>query len=259
MKAFQRESKSARAARAGQILDRLDAQMPEAKIELDYGTPLQLLVSVILSAQCTDKRVNMVTPALFERYPDAQALASAELAELEGFIRTCGLYRSKARNIIAAAQALVADHGGQVPSSRTALEALPGVGRKSAGVVAIHLGDEPAFPVDTHVRRLARRMALTKESHPDKVEHDLRQLLPPERWAKGHQLLIWHGRRTCFARSPECQRCVVNALCPKVGVSAARRSPAAPPPSRRIPGTRAVPPKPRRRRPAGVVKGAKAE
>lgn len=218
MKSLRRESKSARAARAGEILDRLDRQMPEAKIELDYGTPLQLLVAVILSAQCTDRRVNMVTPTLFQRYPDARAFAGAEVKELEGYIRTCGLYRSKARNIIAAAQALVADHAGQVPTSRDALVALPGVGRKTAGVVAIHLGGDPAFPVDTHIKRLARRMGLSKESHPDKVERDLRQLLPPERWAKGHQLLIWHGRRTCFARNPECRRCVVNALCPKLGV-----------------------------------------
>ena len=200
--------------------------MPEARIELDYRTPLELLVAVILSAQCTDKRVNLVTPALFQRYPDARAYATADLAELESFIRTCGLYRSKAKNLIAAGQALVERHAGQVPTSRAALAELPGVGLKTAGVVTIHLGGDDAFPVDTHIRRLSNRLGLSREDDPDKVERDLQQLLPPERWAKGHQLLIWHGRRTCTARAPACERCEVAGLCPKIGV--ARRSAARP-------------------------------
>lgn len=213
-----RESKEARDRRAVEVMDRLAAHMPQAKIELDYRTPLELLVSVILSAQCTDKRVNLVTPALFARYRTAADYAGTTAAELESYIRTCGLYRSKAKNIIAAAKALVAEHGGEVPSSREALKRLAGVGHKTAGVVAIHLGGDAAFPVDTHIKRIAARLGLTKETHPDKVEEDLRELLPSDRWTQAHQLLIWHGRRTCFARSPACERCVVADLCPKVGV-----------------------------------------
>ena len=224
MKLRGRESKSDQRRRAVEILDRLDAHMPEAKIELDFGTPMQLLVSVILSAQCTDKRVNMVTPALFRRFPDARAFARAKVSEVEALIRTCGLYRAKAKSIVAAAGAILHEHGGQVPVKRDVLESLPGVGHKTAGVVAIHLGTDEAFPVDTHILRLSRRMGLSRQTHPDKVEDDLRDLLPPARWAKGHQLLIWHGRRTCFARAPECERCVVSAVCPKIGVKLPKRA-----------------------------------
>ncbi len=204
-------------------IDRLDEHMPDAKIELGYRTPLELLVSVVLSAQCTDKRVNLVTPALFERYRSVEAYASASPEELESMIKTCGLYRSKAKSIIAAARALVEKHGGRVPLLRAELEALPGVGHKTAGVVAIHLGSDSAFPVDTHIGRLARRLGFTKHLDPTKVETDLRQLLPRDRWAKAHQLLIWHGRRTCFARSPACERCVVASLCPRIGVAKTTR------------------------------------
>jgi endonuclease-3 len=209
-----------------EVFDRLEAEMPEARIELDYRTPVELLVAVILSAQCTDKRVNLVTPALFRRYPDARAFADADLAELEGLIKTCGLYRAKAKNLIAAAKALVAEHGGQVPLSRDALERLPGVGHKTAGVVCTHLGGDAAFPVDTHIKRLAKRLGFTAHHDPDKVEADLSALLPSDRWTKGHQLLIWHGRRTCFARSPACERCVVAGLCPRIGVAKPARRPA---------------------------------
>jgi endonuclease-3 len=220
-----KETVEAKKRRAVDILEALDRQMPGAKIELDYTTPIQLLVSVILSAQCTDKRVNLVTPALFARYPDATAFAHAKLKELESLIKTCGLYRSKAKNIIAAAQALVADYGGEVPVKRHQLEELPGVGRKTAGVVTIHLGGDDAFPVDTHIRRLAFRMGLSRQTDPDKVEMDLRALVPVSGWTKGHQLLIWHGRRTCFARGPACDRCVVENLCPKRGVRARKVKP----------------------------------
>ncbi len=199
-------------------MDRLEQAMPEVHIELDYHTPLELLVAVILSAQCTDKRVNLVTPALFQRFPDAHAYAQATAADVEPFIRTCGLYRAKAKNLVEAAKALVAEHGGQVPLSREVLERLPGVGHKTAGVVCIHLGGDVAFPVDTHVKRLAGRLGFTRDTDPDKVELDLQALLPPERWKKGHQLLVWHGRRTCFAQSPACERCVVAPLCPRRGV-----------------------------------------
>jgi endonuclease-3 len=213
-----RETTEAKRRRAIEVLDRLGTEMPEVRIQLDYHTPLELLVAVILSAQCTDKRVNMVTPALFERFPDALAYASVKPEAVEPFIQTCGLYRNKAKNIVAAAKALVAQHGGEVPRSREALEKLPGVGRKTAGVVCIHLGGDAAFPVDTHVKRLAWRLGFTRQTDPDKVERDLQALLPPERWKNGHQLLVWHGRRTCFARSPACERCVVADLCPKRGV-----------------------------------------
>ncbi len=219
-----RESRSAKKQRAEAILDRLHAQWPNAKIELDYREPIQLLVSVILSAQCTDVRVNLVTPALFRRYPDAAAYAAADPAELESLIKTCGLYRTKARNIIAAAKSLVERFGGKIPLSRSELESLPGVGKKTAGVVCIHLGGDSAFPVDTHIRRLARRMGLSAHQDPDKVELDLQALFPRARWSQGHQLLIWHGRRTCFARSPAC---VVAKLCPKIGVRRTRPRPAA--------------------------------
>jgi endonuclease-3 len=213
-----RETTEAKRRRAIEVLDRLGTEMPEVRIQLDYHTPLELLVAVILSAQCTDKRVNLVTPALFQRFPDAQAYASVKPEAVEPFIQTCGLYHNKAKNIVAAAKALVAQHGGEVPRSREALEKLPGVGHKTAGVVCIHLGGDAAFPVDTHVKRLAWRLGFTREKDPDKVERDLQALLPAERWMKGHQLLVWHGRRTCFARSPACERCAVADLCPKRGV-----------------------------------------
>lgn len=218
-----RESKAAKRERAAAVIARLDAQMPNAKIELSYRTPLELLVSVILSAQCSDRRVNQVTPALFARYPTAESYARAPRAELQAYIKTCGLYRSKAKSIIGMAKALVREHGGLVPVARSELEALPGVGRKSAGVVSIHLGGGEAFPVDTHIRRLSYRLGFTRHTDPNKVETALRALLPSALWAKAHQLLIWHGRRTCFARSPACDRCVVAELCPKRGVPKIKR------------------------------------
>jgi endonuclease III len=192
--------------------------MPEARIELDFQTPLELLVAVILSAQCTDKRVNLTTPALFRRFSSAQAYVDGPTSELESLIKSCGFFRNKARNIQAAAKQILEVHHGEVPQTRAELEALPGVGRKTAGVVAIHLGSDFAFPVDTHVGRLSRRLGFTKETDPDKVEDDLQKLIPQEWWKKGHQLLVWHGRRTCFARNPACELCVVAKECPKLGV-----------------------------------------
>jgi len=205
-------------ARAAEILDRLEVAMPEARIELDFGDELQLLVSVMLSAQSTDAGVNRATPALFRAFPDVAAYAAAAPEALWPFIRTLGLFRTKAKAIVAAARTLQAEHGGRVPRTRPALEALPGVGRKTAGVVLVHLGAEPAFPVDTHVGRLARRMGLTRQEDPDRVEEDLRALVPEARWAHGHQLLVWHGRRCCTARAPACQRCPVVSVCPRRGL-----------------------------------------
>jgi len=213
-----RESVPARRARAIEVFERLGQAMPDAHIELDYATPLQLVIAVILAAQCTDKRVNLVTPALFQRYPDAASLAAADTPELERLIHSCGFFRAKARSLKGMATALLERHGGQVPTARAELAALPGVGPKTAGVVTIHVGGDPAFPVDTHVKRLSRRLGFTRALDPDHIEADLQALVPQERWTQGHQLLVWHGRRTCFARSPACDRCVVRELCPRIGV-----------------------------------------
>jgi endonuclease-3 len=242
-----RETTAERKVRGLHIFERLDQAMPDAHIELDYRTPLQLVTAVILSAQCTDKRVNMVTPALFARYPDARALADADTAELEGMIRSCGFFRSKAKSLKGMAGAVADLHGGQVPTARAELAALPGVGPKTAGVVTVHLGGEPAFPVDTHVKRLSRRLGFTRQEDPSRIEEDLQALVPRELWGKGHQLLVWHGRRTCFARSPACERCVVRELCPRVGVAKAKATvvkSARPPRAASV-----VPPHPRRRGP----------
>ena len=213
-----RRFSEAERARAVEVLDRLAAAMPGARIELDFGDELQLLVSVMLSAQSTDAGVNRVTPTLFAAFPDAAAYARAEPEQLWPHIRTLGLFRNKAKAIVAAARAIVAEHGGRVPRTRAGLEALPGVGQKTAGVVLVHLGAEPAFPVDTHVGRLARRLGFTRQEDPDRVEDDLRALVPEARWAHGHQLLVWHGRRCCTARAPACERCPVAPLCPRRGV-----------------------------------------
>ncbi len=215
-------------ARAGEALDRLERALPEARIALHFERDVELLVAVILSAQCTDARVNLVTPALFGRFPSAEAYAAAEPEELWPYVKSCGLFRAKARNIVLAMRAVARDHGGSVPRERAALESLPGVGQKTAGVVLIQLGAEEAFPVDTHVGRVARRLGFTRELAPDRVEERLRALVPRERWGAGHQLFVWHGRRTCFARAPACSRCVLEDLCPKRGV-ARQKGGAAPP------------------------------
>jgi len=208
----------AKRTRAREIISRLDAAMPEAKIELDYTTPLELVVAVALSAQTTDKRVNMVTPALFKRFRAAADYAAATTEEVESYIKTVGLFRNKAKNLVKLGQVLVERHGGVVPGTRAELAELPGVGNKTAGVVTIHLGVEHAFPVDTHILRLSKRLGLSTRSDPDDVERDLRNVLPEALWFKAHQLIIWHGRRCCDALRPECHRCVVADLCPKKGV-----------------------------------------
>lgn len=216
-----RECRADRAARALAIHARLDAALPEARIALKYQDELQLLVAVMLSAQCTDAVVNQVTPAVFARYRTAADYAEASERELGALIRRCGLWRSKARNIVAAMRAIADEHGGRLPRTREALEALPGVGRKTAGVVLLHAFDLPAFPVDTHVGRIARRLGLSHQTDPDRVEEDLCALWPPALWGRAHQLLIWHGRRTCKATRPLCAACPVEALCPRLGVDGA--------------------------------------
>ena len=212
-----RESKVNKAQRAREIVARLEQAMPEAKIALEYTSELELLVAVMLSAQSTDKLVNTVTPALFARFPDAQAYARSSPAELEKYIRRLGLFRNKAKNLHACMTILAEQRGGRLPRTREELNELPGVGWKTAGVVVNHAFDVPAFPVDTHVGRVARRLGLTRHEDPDDVEADLTQLLPEEQWGRAHQLFIWHGRRTCDARRPRCEACVVSALCPSAG------------------------------------------
>ncbi len=192
--------------------------MPEARIELDYRTPLELVVAVSLSAQTTDKRVNLVTPALFARFRTAADYAAAPVETLQTFIKTVGLFRNKAKNLKQLGQVLLERHGGEVPGRRSELAELPGVGNKTAGVVAMHLGTDFAFPVDTHILRLSYRLGLTTKRDPDGVERELQKLVPRPLWFQGHQLLIWHGRRCCDALRPQCHRCVVAELCPKKGV-----------------------------------------
>jgi len=201
------------------VIDALEREMPEAKIALEYQDELQLLVSVMLSAQTTDALVNQVTPALFAKYRTAADYARATAPQLEKMIRRIGLFRTKAKNLRAAMKKIASEHAGKLPRTREELYELPGVGWKTAGVVANHAFGTPALPVDTHVGRVSRRLGLTREEDPDEVEAELSSLLPPERWGRAHQLLIWHGRRTCLARLPHCSRCVVNRLCPKVSVT----------------------------------------
>ena len=201
-------------ARAVEILDQLDERYPQASTELDYSNHFELLIAVILSAQCTDVRVNIVTPALFKAYPDPASLALASTDQVEPFIKTCGLFRSKARNIIKCAIDLHSLHDGEVPSTRHDLEALAGVGRKTANVVLSNAFDIDAIAVDTHVFRLARKMGLSRANSAELVERDLMEVLPQDRWNKAHHTLIWHGRRCCTARKPECPCCAVADLCP---------------------------------------------
>jgi endonuclease III len=220
------EAKAKTVERAGAIFRELAAYYPDVRIELNYRTDFELLVAVVLSAQCTDRRVNLITPGLFERFPTVDDYAAQRPSALYPLIRTCGLYRNKAKAVVGSAKELVKRYGGLVPRKRSELRALPGVGAKSAGVITLHLeGGEAAFPVDTHVGRLARRMGLTRQRVPEKVERDLQALLPPEQWGAAHQLLVRHGRRTCKARTPACVACPVRDLCPKIGVEKPARQP----------------------------------
>src|SRR3954465_1752016 len=215
-----RESREMKAGRAAKIVAALEKEMPEAKIALEYEDELQLLVAVMLSAQTTDVLVNRVTPAVFARYRTAEDYARASVPQLESMIRRIGLFRTKAKNLKAAMRKIASEHGGKLPRTREELHELPGVGWKTAGVVVNHAFGTPALPVDTHVGRVSRRLGLTRHEDPRKVEDELTQLLPEERWGRAHQLLIWHGRRICESRLPHCSRCVVRELCPRRGVKA---------------------------------------
>lgn len=202
-------------AHADEILRRLLALYPDAHCELDYRNPYELAVATILSAQCTDKRVNMVTPELFRRWPDAEALAQAPREEIEQVIQSTGFYRNKAKSLSGFATQLVEKHGGEVPAEMDALVVLPGIGRKTANVVLGNAyGINDGIVVDTHVQRLARRFGLTKESDRVKVERALIPLFPRERWTMLSHLMIWHGRRTCDARKPKCGDCALADICP---------------------------------------------
>lgn len=212
-----RPPRSAAALRrvALEVLARLRREYPDARTALEYRTAFELLVATILSAQTTDVRVNLVTPGLFARYPDATALAGADANELETIIRSTGFFRSKARSLMGMSRALVERFGGSVPCTMEALVSLPGVGRKTANVVlgnACHRND--GIVVDTHVGRLAVRLGLTKETDPVKVEQALMRLIPQDDWTIISHLLIFHGRRVCTARAPACTRCVLLDICP---------------------------------------------
>jgi endonuclease-3 len=193
---------------------RLRTAYPDARCALDHRDPFQLVVATILSAQCTDARVNLTTPALFARYPDAASLAAARTEELEGLIKSTGFFRNKARSLIGLGQALISRHGGKVPSDPAELSALPGVGQKTANVVLANAFGVPALAVDTHIFRVARRLGLSKATTPEKVEADLCRLFPREDWIELHHQLIFHGRRTCDARRPACATCPLLDLCP---------------------------------------------
>lgn len=209
-----RESREAKLARARKIVRELKKTYPDAKIALDFGNPLELLVATILAAQCTDERVNMVTPSLFRKYPTARDYARADLATLEREIHSTGFYRAKTRAIAGMARTLVEKHGWEVPRTREALTALPGVGLKTANVVLGNAFGEQAIAVDTHVFRVSQRLGLARSKDPAEVHDQLVATLPRRHWTLTAHLLTTHGRRCCAARTPACPACPVRALCP---------------------------------------------
>ncbi len=214
-----RESLEVKKARATKIIAALHQVYPNAHCELNFSNPLELLVATILSAQCTDKRVNIVTQELFKKYRMAADFAGAKLPELEQAIKTAGFYRNKAKNIQAAARSIVEKHGGKVPHTMEELVELGGVGRKTANVVLGNAFDiQLGIAVDTHVTRLSFRFGFTDETDPVKIEEILMKLVPQNEWTLASHVLIWHGRRRCFARSPDCKHCEVLKLCPRLGV-----------------------------------------
>ena len=195
-----------------QILNRLENMYPEAKAELVFSNPYEMLVATMLSAQCTDKQVNKVTPAVFDRYPDANAMAEAQVEDLYPMVKSCG-FKSKAGNIIAACRIISDEHGGQVPDTREELTRLPGVGRKTANVVLSNAFGIPAFAVDTHVFRVSNRLGLCKAETVEETEKQMTRLIPEEKWGQAHHWLIWHGRRVCKAQRPLCEECGLKDLC----------------------------------------------
>jgi len=245
-------------ARADEILTRLQRLHPDADCELSYKNAYELVIATILSAQCTDKRVNAVTPHLFARYPKAKDLAAASLSEVETIIQSTGFFRAKAKSITGCARALVAEHGGAVPRDFEAAVKLPGVGRKTANVVLGHAyGIAEGIAVDTHVLRLSARLGLSKNDDPIRVERDLMKIVPRERWVKTTDLLIFHGRRVCDARKPKCGECGIFDLCAwpsrqAFAMGEAGRKPA------RAGRTGKKKPEGRKRTPAPAKKGSRA-
>lgn len=213
-----RESRTQKVERLNKIITRLLQDYPVLKSALDYDDPLQCLIATILSAQCTDVRVNMVTPALFRRFPSARSYAEADPLTLEEMIRSTGFFHSKAKSIIRSCQKIVRDHEGRVPDTMEELTALEGVGRKTANCVLGNAYGQPAVMVDTHVKRLTWRMGITSQTDPDKIEADIRALFPENMWMKVSHVLIYHGRNVCKARKPNCAECSIATLCPRRGV-----------------------------------------
>ena len=209
---------------AGRIAATLAQLYPEARISLDFETPWQCLAATILSAQCTDERVNRVTPKLFRQFPDASAMASGPRERIQELIVTTGFFRQKAKSLQSAARAIVERFGGEVPDRMEDLVTLPGVGRKTANVILGHIHGEPGMVVDTHVRRLSRRLGVTRNLDPNKIEIDLQRLLAPTEWTAFSMRLILHGRRVCFARAPRCAQCALLPDCPQIDVAAAIRA-----------------------------------
>ncbi len=228
------------AADAAEMIRRLKAEYPDAHCELDHRNAFELLCATILSAQCTDARVNLVTPALFERYPGPGALADARQEDVEAIIRPTGFFRNKAKSLLGMARAVVEHHLGEIPRTMEELRALPGVGRKTANVILGNAyGINEGVTVDTHVGRLSRYLGLTKHDDPEKVEQDLMKLVPREEWALLSHLLIFHGRRVCIARRPQCDRCVLADLCPSAFLApGAPPRPVSPPAPSRARATR---------------------
>ena len=227
-----RERFAEKRARANAIAARLARVYPELKVPLDQRNTFELLIAVILSAQCTDAAVNRVTPELFRHYPDAESLAQASTQDIEQIIRTLGLFRAKAKSLKECARQLIEEFGGQVPATMDALTRLAGVGRKTANVILGHAFGTPGVIVDTHCKRLSQRLGLTRHQAPTRIERDLSRLLPPQEWTGFSHRLIIHGRRVCYARSPVCDKCVLNDLCPSsqagtIGTSEMKMSEAA--------------------------------
>ena len=219
-----RESRASTIKRAARISAALAKLHPNARISLNFETPWQCLAATILSAQATDAGVNLATPALFAEFPDARAMSTADPKRIEHLIVTTGFFRQKTKSLIAAAQSLVEQHGGEVPSEMEHLVKLRGVGRKTANVILGHVFGKPGFVVDTHVRRLTYRLGLTKNDDPEKIEAEMQTILPPKDWTPFSMRLILHGRQTCIARKPKCEICALSKDCPKIGVKTASRA-----------------------------------
>jgi len=212
------ETKQQLRARAGRIARKLADVYPKARISLDFETPWQCLVATILSAQCTDARVNQVTPVLFSQLPDPAAMAAAQPDRVQKLIVTTGFFRQKTKSLIGAAKAIVERHGGKVPDTMEELVTLPGVGRKTANVILGHVYGKPGLVVDTHVRRVSHRLGLTSSRDPDEIEAQVGELLSPKEWSPFSMRLILHGRQICYAHAPRCDQCPIVKECPKIGL-----------------------------------------